>query len=137
MPLNKLTFRPLHTISPKATAAEAAVLMREADAGILAVEEDGHLVGVVTDRDLVVRGIASGRALQQTRLDALMTPYVHAVSHDAAPSDAAQLMAEKKIHRVLVRDGRDPVGWVDAAALADGGRKSEAAQAIEVFADSD
>lgn len=106
-------------VSPENSLVEAAGLMRELDVGALPVCEDDRLVGMVTDRDLAVRGVALGRDPQTTLVRDVMTPGVAYVSADTAVEDAARLMQERGIRRlpVLNRESR-LVGIVALADLA-------------------
>ena len=60
MPIERLLRRPVKTLPPDATCQEAAALMRDENVGAIVVAEENRPLGVVTDRDLVVRGLARG-----------------------------------------------------------------------------
>jgi CBS domain-containing protein len=103
--------------------AQCARLMDDRDIGALGVMREGQLVGVLTDRDIVIRAVA--RELDLTTLDAgvLATPDVVAVTADAPIEEAEQRMRERAVRRlfVLADDGR-PVGILtldDLIALRD------------------
>jgi CBS domain-containing protein len=103
--------------------AQCARLMDDRDIGALGVMREGQLVGVLTDRDIVIRAVA--RELDLTTLDAgvLATPDVVAVAADAPIEEAEQRMRERAVRRlfVLADDGR-PVGILtldDLIALRD------------------
>jgi CBS domain-containing protein len=93
------------TLGPDATFADAAALMWEHGIGCIPIlDEDRHLVGVVTDRDLCLASY--GRELPMTKLpiaDA-MTGIVHTVNPDALVADVEALMRKHRIRRVPVTD---------------------------------
>jgi CBS domain-containing protein len=103
--------------------AQCARLMDDRDIGALGVMREGQLVGVLTDRDIVIRAVA--RELDLATLDAgvLATPDVVAVAADASIEEAEQRMRERAVRRlfVLADDGR-PLGILtldDLNALRD------------------
>src|ERR1700722_10604033 len=63
MKVSKIMTRDVHLLSPENTIREAASIMAEIDAGALPVGENDRLVGMITDRDIVIRAIAQGRSL--------------------------------------------------------------------------
>jgi CBS domain-containing protein len=114
-------------IDPEATLSDAAVRMAETDLGILPVGEDDRLIGVVTDRDLVVRGLAQGSDPNETRIREVMTDRVLYCFDDQEPSKAADDMAKQQIRRMPVvnRDKR----LIGMVSLADIARKHDAKKA--------
>ncbi|MGZ4150891.1 MAG: CBS domain-containing protein [Actinomycetota bacterium] len=117
----------LKTAKPDMTAADAAGLMRNYDVGVIpVVEDDGTLVGLVTDRDLVVRVIADREDPNQVRLRDIATKSVVTVTPDMSISDARDLMAEHKVRRLpVMKDGRI-VGIISLGdvALADASKRA-------------
>ena len=114
-------------IDPEATLSEAAVRMAETDLGILPVGEDDRLIGVVTDRDLVVRGLAQGYDPNETRVREVMTDRVLYCFDDQEPSKAAEDMAVQQIRRMpVVNREKRLIGIV---SLADIARKHDAKKA--------
>jgi CBS domain-containing protein len=83
-----------------------AEAMRDAGTGFLPVVDDGRLVGVVTDRDIVVRGLAAAGGDPRTLAAAdVMTREVVTVRGDASLADAARVMSESEVRRLPVTDG--------------------------------
>ena len=110
-------------IGPDSTLVEAARQMRELDVGALPICENDRLAGMVTDRDLVVRGIAESKDPSSTRIRELMSPGIIYIFDDQEIGEAARLMEVKQIRRLpgLNRDKR-LVGIVSLGDLAvDGG----------------
>lgn len=117
------TVREVMTGSPvglakTATMAEAARRMRDEDIGDVLVMDDDHICGVVTDRDLVVRGIAMGKDPEHTELDEICTHELIAVTPDQRIEDAVALMSDHAVRRLpVVEEGR-AVGVVTIGDLA-------------------
>lgn len=106
-------------ISPGETAAVAARTLTQYNIGMLPVcGADGQLCGVVTDRDLVVRCMASGRQPGSTRVADLMTRQVTAVRPDMEASMAASLMARQQVRRLPVVENGRLCGMLSLADLA-------------------
>ena len=119
-----MTANPV-VVEPGATATECGKLMDLHEIGALGVVRDARLVGVLTDRDIVLRAIA--RDLDPTEITAseLATPDVVTVAVDAGIDEAERLMGDSAVRRLFVvnEDGR-PVGILsvdDLVALRDPG----------------
>ena len=108
-------------VSPDATVEEAAQKMRRMDVGALPVCEHGHLVGMLTDRDIVVRVVAAGMDPSQCRLGDVVTQgEVVTIGADDTLEEAARTMKEHGVLRLPVIDGTDLVGMVSQADIARG-----------------
>lgn len=107
-----LLVRHAMTEDPKAlsadrSAGDAAGLMAQFDVGSIPVVDRDHVVGIVTDRDIVVRVVAKRRDPNQVRLDEIVTKTVETVSPDVELSDARALMERARVRRLpVVKDGR-------------------------------
>ncbi len=107
------------TIDSQATLVEAAERMKQLEVGALPVWESGELAGMITDRDITVRGVAQGKDPTTTRVNEVMTPEVFYCFADDDIHEAAELMEEKCIHRLLVLDeSNEPAGFVSLADFA-------------------
>jgi len=103
-----MAVRPV-TGSPEMVAADAAGLMAAHDVGVLPVtDQDDRLVGLITDRDLVLRVLAERRDARSVPLGEIATTRgIETVSPDTQLCDARALMAERRIRRLpVVKDGR-------------------------------
>jgi CBS domain-containing protein len=96
---------------------EAARLMRDRDIGDVVVVDDQRVRGIVTDRDLVVRGLASGFA-PSTHLGDVLTEGVITVDAGETIGRAAEIMRERAVRRLPVLDGDVLVGVVSLGDLA-------------------
>jgi len=111
------------TIAPDMNAQDAAALMQSEDVGVLPIVRDGELLGLVTDRDLVLRVLAQRRDPQTVLVGDIATSATITVTPDTRLSDARQLMERHKIRRLPVVKGEKLVGilslgdvaWADAS----------------------
>jgi len=110
----------VRAVTRASTLDEIAQLMKAEDCGMVPVVDDsGRVVGVVTDRDLVVRAAAAGRSFDDTRADEVMTDEVEAVTPDEEIPAVIELMGRRQIRRVLVVDGDDRLqGIISMADVA-------------------
>ena len=108
MKLRDIMAHPVVRIHPEESVAVAARILARYNIGLLPVcGGDGRVCGVVTDRDLVTRCIASGRQPASTQVREVMTTQVVAVRPDMDAAAAAQLMGMQQIRRLpVVENGR-------------------------------
>jgi CBS domain-containing protein len=105
------------TLSPDDSIQNAARLMRDEDTGAIPVVENGRPIGLVTDRDIVVRAVADGGQLDRPVRDIATTNLV-AVTPDMSTREANELMREHQIRRLPVIEGERLVGMVSLGDLA-------------------
>lgn len=108
----------LAVISPDATVIEAAQLMQKHDVGAVPVCEGTNIVGLVTDRDIVVRNIAHGKDPNHTPVRDVMTTEVKSISPETNISQAAEIMATQQIRRLPVIEDDRLVGMLSLGDLA-------------------
>ncbi len=89
------------TANREMSLQETARLMREGDMGAMPVVEGEKLVGIVTDRDIVVRAIAEGKS-SDTRIGDVMTTEIFSVKPDDFVFEAIRLMGDKQVRRIPV-----------------------------------
>lgn len=106
-------------IPPEENLVEAASLMRQLDVGSLPVCDEGKVVGMLTDRDIVVRCLAYGRDAKQCRARDAMSPGIVCVFDDDSMEHAVRVMERHQIRRapVLSRE-RGLVGIVSLGDIA-------------------
>lgn len=97
------------------TLRDAALMMRDGDMGSVPVVEDGKLVGIVTDRDIVVRSIADGKDASASVAEA-MTTDIFSVRPDDFVFEAIRLMGDKQVRRVPVVDEYGTLAGIIAMA---------------------
>ena len=121
------------TVSPGDSIQSAAAIMRDEDTGVVPIVDNGRAVGVVTDRDIVVRAVADGNQLNQT-VGQIATNAVVCASPDMSTREAAQLMSDHQVRRLPVVENERLVGIVSIGDLAvkegKDGRTGDTLQAI-------
>jgi len=106
-------------VEPDATVKEAARMMRDRDIGAVLVADRGQLVGVLTDRDIVVRGIAEKGDPSSTKVMDIVSKEVETVKPNDSVDKAVKKMRSKAMRRIPVVDERGkPVGIVTIGDLA-------------------
>ena len=125
MQVQEIMTRGVEVIDPNTTIRDAARKMRADNIGALPVGENDRLIGMVTDRDIVVRAVAENRPAGNTAVREVMSERIYYCFEDDDVGDAAETMAEHQVRRlpVLNRDKR----LVGVVALADLGRRDTAA----------
>jgi CBS domain-containing protein len=105
------------TVELSDTIQDAARIMREEDTGAVPVVEEGRVVGMVTDRDIVIRAVADGDF--EATIDDIVTDDVICATPAMTTAEAADLMGEHQIRRLPVVDDDDNiVGIVSIGDLA-------------------
>ena len=105
------------TVKPGDSIQTAAAIMRDEDAGVVPVVDGGRVVGMVTDRDLVIRAVADGDF--NAKISDIVSDDVITATPDMSTADAAELMGEHQIRRLPVVDEADAlVGIVSLGDLA-------------------
>jgi CBS domain-containing protein len=118
--LKDIMSRDVEVVHPDDTLQEAAKKMRSRDVGFLPICDGERLVGGVSDRDITIHAVADGKDPKKTKIKDLGKNEVCWCFDDQSPDDAAKLMKEKKVRRVMVigRDSRQLVGMVTVGDLA-------------------
>lgn len=101
-----------------ASLVDAARLMRDEDIGPVIVVEGDQVVGIVTDRDIVVRAVAEDRPPSGTTVADVASRDLTTVSPDDSLDDGVRLMRERAVRRLPVVEGGKPVGIVALGDLA-------------------
>ncbi len=96
--------RCAETIGPDETLQAAARRMREVGVGALAVSEQDRVIGILTDRDIIVRSVAEGQDPTLSRVRSAMTPQVIACAENEEVLEAAKRMEQGAVRRVVVLD---------------------------------
>ncbi len=105
----------VRTATREHTLTEVAAMMRDGDMGSVPVAENGKLVGIVTDRDIVVRSVAVGRG-PDTSVAEAMTTDIFSVKPDDFVFEAIRLMGDKQVRRVPVVDENGNLAGIIAIA---------------------
>jgi CBS domain-containing protein len=109
----------VRVVQPQESLRSAAQLMQELDVGALPVSDGQHLLGMVTDRDIAVRGVAEGLKPEEACVSDIMTPEVQYCSQDEDTEQVMRQMGERQLRRLPVVDrNKKLVGIVSLADLA-------------------
>ena len=119
MKIREIMTTNVECVSPETSITDLAQKMKTLDVGFLGVCENDRLVGTVTDRDIVIRGIASERDINSVPAREIMTHDVFWCYEDDDVKDVAEKMREKDVRRMLIlnRDKR-LVGVVSIGDIA-------------------
>ena len=104
-------------VSPGESIQAAARIMRDCDTGAVPVVDNGRPVGIVTDRDIVVRAVADGGQLNGPVRD-IVSGNIVCASPDMSTREAADLMSEHQVRRLPVVENERIVGIVSLGDLA-------------------
>jgi CBS domain-containing protein len=96
---------------------EVAVKMKELNVGAIPIVEQDKIVGMITDRDIVIRGVAQKHP-GSTKVEEIMSSKLITISADASTKEAAKLMADHQIRRLPVVEGDKLVGIVSLGDFA-------------------
>lgn len=105
-------------IKPDATVTEAAKLMQQHNIGSIPVCDQTGVVGMVTDRDIVVRNVVMGTDPQSTPVSNIMTTKIATVTSDTDVNTLGDIMAKNQVRRIPVVDNKTLVGIVALGDLA-------------------
>ena len=109
--------RTLRTIGPDATLLEAARAMREAKVGALLVYEAGRYSGLVSESDLVRKGMAEAQSAEKTLVRAVMSSPLLSIDSASSAHEASEIMAEQGIRHLAVSDEGQIVGIISIRDL--------------------
>lgn len=122
----------VESITPESTVQDAAMKMKDLNVGAIPVCDEGVLLGIVTDRDLVVRVVAEGRDQKEVTVREVMSPDIVYCSEDDDTEKAARMMADRQIRRLPILSREEKlVGIIALADLAT--RGNEARSSCEVL----
>ncbi len=131
MRISDVMTREVATVRPDQTAREAATFMLNADAGSIPVTEGDKLIGMITDRDIAIRGIACGHG-PDTPVRELMSSGIVCARIDDNVEDVATRMSEAQVRRLPVIDESEKlVGIVSLGDLSRETDDESAHQALE------
>jgi CBS domain-containing protein len=111
-----MTHNP-RTVSPQDSIQNVARIMRDEDTGVVPVVDNGKPVGVITDRDIVVRAVAEGSQLNRPVRD-IVTNELVAATPDMSVSEATELMSAHQVRRLPVVENNRLVGIVSIGDIA-------------------
>ena len=116
--VEEIMTRDPQTVSADDPIVDAARIMRDRDIGDVIVLQNGDVGGIVTDRDIAVRGVADGRDPESTSVSEVCTTGIETIEPNASVDDALRKMREADIRRLPVVEGGRPVGFISLGVLA-------------------
>lgn len=130
MKVSNCMTKNVQVANPDQTIRDAAMAMSRLDAGVMPVGENDRLVGMITDRDIAIRGVAEGKG-PETKIRDVMSTDVKYCFDDEEVDDVLHNMGELQVRRlpVLNRDKR-LVGIISLGDLATNGEISDAGEAL-------
>lgn len=123
-------------VEPNAGIADLARMMRDEDIGSIPVGENDRLVGMVTDRDIVCKGLADGKDVSAlTARDVMSGPIVYCRA-DEEVDDAVRIMEEHEIRRLpVINENKRMVGILSMGDIADCASRDLTAEVTRAVAD--
>jgi len=118
MQVREIMTTSVESITSDTDIVTAALRMREIDTGALPVVDGGQLVGIITDRDIVLRVVAEGLQPQNEQVGSYLSANPTTITPDADAREAADLMAREQIRRLPVVDNGQLVGFLSIGDLA-------------------
>jgi CBS domain-containing protein len=118
MEIQQIMSTPAYTVKAIDTVQFAAEMMALHDVGALPVTEDGVLVGIITDRDIVLRCLAPGRSPTTTDVGHIMTTGPIALEPGEPVGQAARIFSEMRVRRLPIVEERHPVGMLTVDDIA-------------------
>jgi CBS domain-containing protein len=118
-------------INPTTTLQEAAKIMKNKDIGFLPVADNDHIVGVITDRDIVTRSLTQGTALTGTTVQEAMTKKCLYCYENDTVEQVSENMAKNQVRRLpVMNSSKRLVGIISLGDIATHGNKQAAGQAL-------
>jgi len=132
MQIKDLMTRNVEVISPESTLKIAAQKMESLDVGVLPVCDNERLVGMLTDRDIVVRSTAKGDDPNNTKVRDIMSPGVEWCFEDQSIEEVAKQMENRQIRRSpVINHDKNLVGIISLGDLAVRGDEKLAGEALK------
>ncbi|WP_285730485.1 CBS domain-containing protein [Nocardiopsis sp. ATB16-24] len=116
--IDEVMSSPVRTVSPDTSLHEAAEIMRDADVGDVVVTRDNRIMGILTDRDIVVRCVAEGGDPREHTAEEVCSSEVATIPPQSGIRDAVDMMRTNALRRLPVVDGDRVVGMVTMGDLA-------------------
>lgn len=119
-------------VSPESSLQEIAIAMRDGDLGSIPVSEDDKLIGMITDRDIVIRGLTGTLEVHLMTARDVMTPNIKYCYEDQPLEEVLRNMADERIRRLpVVSREKRLVGIVSLGDLSQEGSSKKAGETLE------
>lgn len=132
MQVQDIMTKKLEFIPADCNIIEAAQMMKQLDVGALPVGDEDKVLGILTDRDIAIEAVASGKNLQRCSVQDVMSSQVQTISLDADVKEASEKMSQEQVRRLIVLDKqKKPVGIVSLGDLATKFDEEHAGRALQ------
>jgi len=132
MKIKEIMSKEVKFVDPNTSLQEAAKIMREKDIGILPIGENERIVGMLTDRDIVIRTLANGKDVKSTTVKEVMTPKCLYCFEEDTIEDVSKSMSQSQIRRMpVLNKEKRLVGIISLGDLACKGSKQVAGDALQ------
>lgn len=118
MKVRDLMSQNVQWVDPNQSLEEVAKVLASSNIGSVPICQGKEILGMVTDRDILVRAIANGKDPKRTKVNEIMTKEVQSVSPDTDIHQASDLMADKQIRRLPVIENNQLVGYLAIGDIA-------------------
>ncbi len=118
MKVRELGIKEVHYATPAMGLNEVASMMKRHGVGVLPVCDDSKLVGVITDRDIVISCVAASMDVKACQVREFMTSNPITVTPDMDIEEAARIMGKEQVHRLPVVEGDKLVGMLSLGDIA-------------------
>lgn len=132
MKVREIMTATVESVTPETDLVMVARKMKDLNVGSMPVVEGDRLLGIITDRDIVIRSVAEGKTAQNEQAGSILTPNPTTIEADADVGEASELMAREQIRRLPVVQSGALVGFLSIGDLAvDLGRDKLVGDALE------
>ena len=118
MKVREIMTATVESVTPETDLVMVARKMKDLNVGSIPVIEGNRLLGIITDRDIVIRAVAEGKNPQAEQASNVLTPDPTTIEADADVREASELMAREQIRRLPVVQGGSLVGFLSIGDLA-------------------
>lgn len=118
MKISEIMTKDVISLSVDDTVEHAAKLMKDHDIGSIPVNTNEKIVGIITDRDIILRSVAEGKDLKMQKVRDIMTSNPVVGDENINVDDAARIMSERQIRRLPIVNNNTLVGMVSLGDLA-------------------
>lgn len=137
MLVREVMSKNVQVISPDTSVVEAAVKMRDGDFGVIPVCDNDRIIGMITDRDIAIRAVASGKDINNCKVRDAMTSEVLTCTEESSTDEAQELMRSKQVRRIIVLNkDKKLVGMLSLGDVAESDSNREVGQTLSKISES-
>ena len=118
MKVKDISLKEVHFAAPTTTINEAASMMKRHGVGVLPICENGRLLGMLTDRDIVIGCVAAGMDTKECQVKEFMTSEPVVIVPNMDIEEAAEIMGKEQVRRLPVAEGGNLLGMLSLGDIA-------------------